>query len=121
MWKRYVDDTCVILDSIRKEEFFQHINSIDLHIQFTAEDAKPDGSIPFLDTLAMPQPDGSMKITVFRNPSHTDMYLHWDSYHHLSAKYSVINTLRHRAKTCMFHQPVINRRRRPSVQCSKKM
>ena len=27
------------------------------------------------------------------------MYLHWDSYHHLSAKYSVINTLRHRAKT----------------------
>ena len=27
------------------------------------------------------------------------MYLHWDSYHHLAAKYSVINTLRHRAKT----------------------
>ena len=27
------------------------------------------------------------------------MYLHWDSYHHLSAKFSVINTLRHRAKT----------------------
>ena len=51
MWKRYVDDTCVILDSIRKEEFFQHINSIDPKIQFTSEDPNPDGSIPFLDTL----------------------------------------------------------------------
>ena len=42
----------------------------------------------------------SLKITVYRKPTHTDMYLHWDSYHHhLSAKFSVINTLRHRAKT----------------------
>ena len=86
MWKRYVDDTCVILDSIRKEEFFQHINSIDPKIQFTSEDPNPDGSIPFLDTLVRPQPDGSIKTTVFRKPTHTDMYLHWDSYHHLSAK-----------------------------------
>ena len=99
MWKRNVDDTCVIVDSTRKEEFFQHINSIDPNIQFTAEDPKSDGSIPFLDTLVMPQPNGSIKTTVFRKPTHTDMYLHWDSYHHLSAKYSVINTLRHRAKT----------------------
>ena len=29
MWKRYVDDTCVILDSKIKQEFFHHINSID--------------------------------------------------------------------------------------------
>ena len=49
--------------------------------------------------LCHKQPDGSIKTTVFRKPTHTDMYLHWDSYHHLSAKYSVINTLRHREKT----------------------
>ena len=79
MWKRYVDDTCVILDSTRREEFYHHINSIDPHIQFTAENAKPYGSIPFLDTIVTPQPDGSLKTTVFRKPTHTDMYLHWDS------------------------------------------
>ena len=99
MWKRYVDDTCVILDSTTKEEFFHHINSIDPKIQFTSEDSNPDRSIPFMDTLVMPQPDGSIKTSVFRKPTHIDMYLHWDSYHHLSAEYSVINTLRHRTKT----------------------
>ena len=99
MWKRYADDTCVILDSTRKEEFFQQIHSIDPNIQFTSEDPKPDGSIPFLDTLVMSQPDGSIKTRVFCKPTYTDMYLHWDSYHHMSAKYSVINTPRHRAKT----------------------
>ena len=31
--------------------------------------------------------------------THTHQYLLWDSHHHLSAKYSVINTLTHRAKT----------------------
>ena len=50
MWKRYVDDTCVILSSASKDEFFQHVNSIDPRIQFTSEDSKPDGSIPFLDS-----------------------------------------------------------------------
>ena len=64
MWKRYVDDTCVILDSARKEEFTKHINSIDPHIQFTSEDVKPDGSIPFLDIMVMPQPDGSLKNSI---------------------------------------------------------
>ena len=99
MWKRYVDDTCVILSSTSKDEFFHHINSIDPRIQFTSEDSRQDGSIPFLDSLVMPQPDGSIKTTVFRKPTNTDMYLHRDSYHHLSAKYIGINTLRHRAKT----------------------
>ena len=35
MWKRYVDDTCVILSSASKDEFSQHINNIDPRIQFT--------------------------------------------------------------------------------------
>ena len=107
MWKRYVDETCVILSSASKDEFFQHINSIDPKIQFTTEDSKPERSIPFLDSLVMPQPDGSIKTTVFRKPTYTDMYLHWDSYHHLSAKYSVINTLRHRAKTVCSTQQLL--------------
>ena len=34
IWKRYVDDTCVIIEATKKEGFLEHINNIDLHIQF---------------------------------------------------------------------------------------
>ena len=57
------------------------------------------GPIPFLDTSVKPEADGTPSITVYRKPTHTDQYLQWDSHHHLSAKFSVINTLSHRAKT----------------------
>ena len=63
------------------------------------EDNKEGGSIPFLDTIVKPEADGNLSITVYRKPTHTDQYLQWDSHHHLSAKFSVINTLSHRAKT----------------------
>ena len=77
----------------------EHINSIDPHIQFTSEDSKPDGSMPFLDVLITPTEDGRLNTTVYRKPTHTDMYLKWDSHHPISSKYSVIGTLHHRAKT----------------------
>ena len=67
-------------------------------MQFTVENSKEDGAIPFLDAIVKPENDGKLSITVYRKPTHMDQYLQWDSHHHLSAKYSVISTLTHRAK-----------------------
>ena len=75
IWKRFVDDTCVIIKEAHKQEFLEHINSIDPHIQFTSEDSKDDRSIPFLDMLITPTEDGRLNTTVYRKPTHTDMYL----------------------------------------------
>ena len=94
-----MDDTFVIHKEVNKNDFLQHINSVDPAIKFTVKDNKEDGSIPSLDTIVKPEVDGSLSITVYRKPTHTDQYLQWGSHHNLSAKFSVINTLFHRAKT----------------------
>ena len=99
LWKRFVDDTFVILETTYKDEFFQHINGIEEKIQFTAENTRADGSLPFLDTLVTVTEDGSLSTSIYRKPTHTNQYLQWDSHHSIANKYSVINSLLHRAKT----------------------
>ena len=54
--------------------------------------------MPFLDILVTPQEDGTLTTKVYRKPTHTDQYLQWDSHHNLACKYSMVNTLTHRAK-----------------------
>ena len=72
---------------------------MDSNIQFTTEESRPDGSLPFLDILITPDKDGRLDTTVYRKPTHMDQYLLWDSHHTISSKYSVVGTLHHRAKT----------------------
>ena len=93
-----MDDTVVVIEAQYNEEFFQHINSVDKSIKFTAENSRADAAMPFLDTLLTPQSDGSLLTTVYRKPTYTNQYLQWDSHHAISNKYSVISTLLHRAK-----------------------
>ena len=51
----------------------------------------------FLDTPTNPTPN-SIESIVYRNPTHTDRYLDYNSKHPISAKLSVIHTLIVRAK-----------------------
>ena len=62
LWKKYVN-------------FFQHINSLEDKINFTAESTRADGSMPFLDTLVTPRSDESLETKVYRKPTHTNQYL----------------------------------------------
>ena len=94
-----MDDTWVIQEQAHKQLFLDYINSIDPSIKFTVKGNLENGAIPFLGTLVKPEADNSLSIKVYCKPTHTDQYLQWDSHHNLSAKYSVIGTLIHRAKT----------------------
>ena len=99
IWKRFVDNTFTIIQKADKDAFLDHINSIDSNIHFTYEDPKEDGSIPFLDLLITPDEEGRLNTNVYRKPIHTDQYLHWDSHHAITSKYSMIGTLYLRART----------------------
>ena len=94
-----MDDTWVIQQQAHKELFLDHINSIDPCIKFIVEGNQENGAILILNTLVQPEADNSLSIKVYCKPTHADQYLQWDSHHNLSAKYSVIGTLTHRAKT----------------------
>ena len=77
----------------------KHIRSTWSCFQFTVEDTRPDDSMPFLDTLLMPEPDKTVSITTYRNPTHTNQYLHWYNHNNFAATYSVFHTLTHRSRT----------------------
>ena len=89
LWPRCVDDLFVIEKAKHGNQFVQHINSIDPHIQFAQEMSNTQSSILFLDTLVSSGPDNTLLTTVYRKPDDTDQYLHWDIQHNLSAKYNV--------------------------------
>ena len=119
-WKRYVDHTFTILQSSTKDEFLEHLNSIDQQIQFTAENQREDGAMPFLDKLVSPGRDGSLSTSVYRKPTHTDLYLQWGSHHPLSSKYSVIGTLQHRAHTISSNTQLLQKEEEHLHQALKK-
>ena len=56
------------------EGLLDHLNSVQPSIQLTLEVEK-NGMLPFLDTLLRRKEDGSLDITVYRKPIHTDHYL----------------------------------------------
>ena len=116
LWKRYVDDTFTIIKKSHKDAFLKHINCIHQNIQFTCEETSEDGSIPFLDMLIIPDEDGRLNTTVYRKPTHTEQYLHWDSHYAIPSKYSVIGTIYHRAKPSV---PAHNSCRKKNNICPK--
>ena len=97
-WDRYVDDTFCIMKRILVDEFTQHINSQNQHIKFTVE-RESNGMLPMLDAKIMRREDGSLKVSVYRKPTHTDQYLSFGSHQPLQHKLGVIRTLTHRADT----------------------
>ena len=72
--QRYVDDTFVIQEEIHKQDFLQHINSVNPAIQFTVENNKEDGAVPFLDTTVKPEADGNLSLCTGNPPTQTSIY-----------------------------------------------
>ena len=97
-WFRYVDDTHTKLDKEFAQEFTDHLNSLDPDIKFTTEEEE-EGGLAFLDTNTVKCEEGSLKVTIYRKPTHTDQYLSFESNHPLDHKLSVVRTLMHRAHT----------------------
>ena len=107
IWLRFVNNTFVIHKAEHAQQFLTHQNSLDPSIQSTTEFHDQQGFLPFLDTLASKAPDGTLITTVYRKPAHTDQYLHCDSHHSITNKYSIYNTLSNRTQCVCSNQQLL--------------
>ena len=120
LWKRFVDYTFTIIHKQHKYSFLEHLNNINPSIKFTSEETRPDGAMPFLDILITTKDDGSLQNSVYRKPTHTDLYLQWDSHHTIPSKYSVVGTLYHSARTICSNQEMLLKEEQHLFQALKK-
>jgi len=83
VWFRYVDDTFVIWRHGRAElrKFLIFLNNQHPNIRFTM-DIEENKKLPFLDVLVTKKADNTLDHQMYRKPTHTDTYLHAESYHH---------------------------------------
>ncbi|KAL9974354.1 hypothetical protein ACROYT_G011378 [Oculina patagonica] len=95
IWKRYVDDSFVIIKKDAVPSSHGTLNSIDSKIAFTIEEEN-NGQISFLDTLVS-RKNGVIVIDVYRKPTHTDRYLDYSSHPEIKHKVSTASTLLFRA------------------------
>ena len=95
-WFRYVDDSHSCLKTTQVNEFHDHLNSINPHLQFTIE-LEQNRCPPFLDTMTI-RSNGKIEVDIYRKLTHTDKYLHHGSHHPLQHKLSVLSTLLDRAE-----------------------
>ena len=98
IWKRYVD----VIKKDQVKNFTDHLNSIDNtnSIKFTNEE-ETNGVIPFLHLLINRQPDKTVKIQIYRKPTHrpTDQYLHFQPHRLIHHKSGVVRNLMDRKDT----------------------
>ena len=92
VWKRYVDDSFVIIKKHFVSKFHDTLNAVDPKISFTLE-TENNGQISFLDTLKT-RKNGTITIGVYRKSTHTDdRYLDFNSHHELKHKLSTASSL----------------------------
>ena len=96
LWLSFVDDTFVINKTEQSGSSTTHQQPRPTYPVHSRTDTTRLTS--FLDTLVTIEQDNTFSTSVYRKPTHTDQYLHWDSNHHIMANQSVFNTLAHRAK-----------------------
>ena len=91
VWLRYVDGVFCIF-TISKEKILEtRINRWRPNLQFTVE-FESNNSIAFLDILVT-QEQEKLTISLYRKPTHTGLYLLWDSSQNRRYTLGLIKTL----------------------------
>uniref|UniRef100_A0A5S6Q3F3 Reverse transcriptase domain-containing protein n=1 Tax=Trichuris muris TaxID=70415 RepID=A0A5S6Q3F3_TRIMR len=96
MFKRYVDDIFVIIETGKEVALLDHLNGLFTgQISFTME-REENGMLAFLDSLVI-RDQGLIKTKVYRKPTNSERYLNFHSNHPLNVKKGIITGMVDRA------------------------
>ena len=91
VWERFADNVFSILKRTHLENLFHRINNLYQNIKFTMEE-ESNGELAFLDAL-LKQNYGGISVLVYKKPTHTDQYLHYNSHHQTTCRENVVSSL----------------------------
>lgn len=109
-WKRYVDDTFVLLDANILPDFIcEQLSKCYPLIKFTCGTENVEdyitNSLAFLDVSVKRESDLAFKTRIYRKPTFTGLITKWDSFVPKSYKYNAISSMVYRAmRICSTHQ-----------------
>lgn len=95
-WRRYVDDTWVVLPSENVSGFVSYINTIESSISFTME-CENNNCISFLDLLITRNYDCTFNISLYTKPTNSNRFLPFTSHHPATHKRSLVKCMTKRA------------------------
>nr|VZI20302.1 unnamed protein product [Spirometra erinaceieuropaei] len=97
-WRRYVDDTFVIVKKDMLQHFHCLLHAVFPDIKFTREEEQ-EQQLPFLDVLVRRNLNGELETTVYRKATNTTKLLSFHSNHPVAHKRSCVKTLFKRIQT----------------------
>lgn len=109
-WRRYVDDTFVLLDAkVSPDYICDELSKCHSSIKFTCgKDNVEDSvtkSLAFLDVLIRKEVGMKFQTTIYRKPTYSGLMTKWDSFVPKSYKRSAISSMVYRAiRICSSHQ-----------------
>ena len=88
----------VVIKKTEVGEFHDHINDIEASIKFIIEH-ETNTSISFLDVRVARKASGDLMTKIYKKPTHTNRYLHFNSAHFMSQKQGLTKCLLERAQS----------------------
>jgi hypothetical protein len=94
-WKRYVDDTFVLLDpEVSAKDICERLSQCHPSLKFTVEEERLEGhTIPFLNVLIQRLPGVGFRTRVYRKSTFSGLLTKWDSFVPKTYKYNAISTM----------------------------
>ena len=98
-WRRYVDDTFVLLDpTFSAKDVCAELSKCHSCLKFTYEEENPvTHKLPFLDALIERKEGIGFQTRIYRKPTYTGLMTKWSSFVPKNYKYNAVSTMVYRA------------------------